>query len=139
MANFLKRWGVETRLSSAQYPQSNGCAEAAVKTAKRILQNNVGAGGSLDTDKMSFALLQYLNTPLRGVNKSPAQMTISRQLRDGVSTARVNYKINPQWRQTLNKRELQMVRQNEAALDHSGNHYRQRRRLQPGSSVWIQD
>nr|XP_027230045.1 uncharacterized protein K02A2.6-like [Penaeus vannamei] len=122
MANFLKRWGVATRLSSAQYPQSSGRAEAAVKTAKRILQDNKGAGGNLDTDKMSFALLQYLNTPLRGVNKSPAKMTIGKQLRDGIPTARVNYKIDPQWRQTLNKRELQMVRQNEAALDQCGNH-----------------
>ncbi|XP_069969537.1 uncharacterized protein [Penaeus vannamei] len=94
MANFLKGWGIATFLSSAQYPQSNGRAQAAVKTAKRILRDNVGAGGSLDTDKMSFALLQYLNTPLHGVNKSPAQMTIGR----------VNYKIDPQWLQTLNKR-----------------------------------
>jgi len=56
-----------------------------------------------------------------------------------MTIGRVNYKIDPQWQQTLNKRELQMVRQNEAALDQRGNHYRQRRRLQPGSSVWIQD
>ncbi|XP_063888612.1 uncharacterized protein K02A2.6-like [Scylla paramamosain] len=88
MSEFLKNWGVIARLSSAQYPQSNGRAEAAVKTAKRIIRANTGSGGSLDTDKTSLAVLQYLNTPLRSVNKSPAQLATGRQLRDGVPTAR---------------------------------------------------
>ena len=33
---YLKDWGVKHRLSSAGYPQSNGRAELAVKSAKRI-------------------------------------------------------------------------------------------------------
>ena len=57
--------------SSAYYPQSNGRAEAAVKSAKRLLKMNTGPGGSLDTDKVTAALLQYLNTPLRGIDKLP--------------------------------------------------------------------
>lgn len=57
MAAFLKRWGVTTFLSSAQYLQSNGSAKATVKTAKRILQNNMGSGGSLDSDKLFLALM----------------------------------------------------------------------------------
>lgn len=64
MVEFLQNWGVKARLSSAQYPQSNGRAEAAVKTAKRIIKTNAGGGGTLDTDRASLALLQYLNTPL---------------------------------------------------------------------------
>ncbi|KAK3889447.1 hypothetical protein Pcinc_006555 [Petrolisthes cinctipes] len=64
MSNFLERWGVERRVSSAHFPQSNGRAEAAVKSAKRLLRANTGGGGSLRTDKVSVALLQYLNTPL---------------------------------------------------------------------------
>lgn len=62
MVVFFKRWSVATCLSSAQYPQSNGRAEA-----KRILRNNVRSGGSLDIDKTSLALLQYLNTLFLGV------------------------------------------------------------------------
>jgi len=74
VCKFLNKWGVVMRISSAQYAQSNGRAEAAVKSAKRLLRANTGAGGSLDSDKVSKALLQYLNTPLREVNKSPAQL-----------------------------------------------------------------
>ena len=59
---FFKRWGVKMRISSAYYPQSNGRAEAAVKSAKRLLMVNTGAGGSLDTDATATAILQYLNT-----------------------------------------------------------------------------
>ncbi|XP_063884703.1 uncharacterized protein K02A2.6-like [Scylla paramamosain] len=70
MCNFFGRWGVERRIASAHFPQSNGRTEAAVKSAKRLLRVNTGAGGSLDTDRAAVALLKYLNTPLRGVNKS---------------------------------------------------------------------
>ena len=34
---FLRTWGVKHRISSAYFPQSNGRAEVAVKTAKRLL------------------------------------------------------------------------------------------------------
>ena len=66
MSRFFKCWDVNMRVTSAYYPQSNGRAEAAVKTAKRILMNNTGPGGSLNTVKVSVALLQYHNTPLKG-------------------------------------------------------------------------
>ena len=82
---FLGRWGdVEQEVASAHFPQSNGRAEAAVKSAKRLLRTNTGAGGRLDTNKASITLLQYLNTPLRGVNKSPAQLAMGMQLCDGI-------------------------------------------------------
>lgn len=139
MTAFLKRWGVATRLSSAQYPQSNGRAEAAVKTAKRMLRDNTGTSGSLDNDKVSLALLQYLNTPLRGGNMSPAQLTTGRQLRDGVPTAKQNYKVNPEWQQTLEERETQMAQRHEEIRQQSPGQRRRRRRLQPGARVWVQD
>ena len=48
---FLQNWDVSRRLSSAYYPQSNGRAEAAVKSAKRILLGNINkVSGELDTD-----------------------------------------------------------------------------------------
>ncbi|XP_063859165.1 uncharacterized protein LOC135100132 [Scylla paramamosain] len=139
MTAFLKRWGVATRLSSTQYPQSNGRAEAAVKTAKRMLRDNTGTSGSLDNDKVSLALLQYLNTPLRGGNMSPAQLTTGRQLRDGVPTAKQNYKVNLEWQQTLEERETQMAQRHEEIRQQSPGQRSRRRRLQPGARVWVQD
>jgi len=44
VCKFLNKWGVVMRISSAQYAQSNGRAEAAVKSAKRLLRANTGAG-----------------------------------------------------------------------------------------------
>jgi hypothetical protein len=40
--DFLKRWGVNHRISSAYHPQSNGRAEVAVKATKRLLRSNIG-------------------------------------------------------------------------------------------------
>ena len=84
MRTFLDRWGVTVRQSSAGYPQSNGRAEAAVKSAKAILRGNTSASGSVDTDKALEALIQYHNTPLRDGDKSPAQLLMGRYVTCGV-------------------------------------------------------
>jgi len=61
---FLKRWRIRRRLSSAYYPQSNGRAEAGVKTAKRILLGNVDPRtGKLDNEAAVRALMAHRNTP----------------------------------------------------------------------------
>jgi len=82
--DFLKRWGVSHRLSSAYYPQSNGRAEVAVKLVKRLLEDNVGEDGSLNTDRFVRALLQQRNTPDRDCELSPAEVLFGRRLRDSL-------------------------------------------------------
>ena len=52
--DFLRLWGVRHRVSSVSFPQSNGWAEVAVKTAKRLLLSNTGPTGSLDHDCKSY-------------------------------------------------------------------------------------
>uniref|UniRef100_A0A0P4W866 Integrase catalytic domain-containing protein n=1 Tax=Scylla olivacea TaxID=85551 RepID=A0A0P4W866_SCYOL len=69
MTAFFKKWGIAVHFSSAHYPQSNGGAEAAVKSVKRMLMSNMGA--SLRNDSISHALLQYLNMPLHMASRSP--------------------------------------------------------------------
>ena len=70
---FLQLWGVKHRIYSVSFPQSNGRAEVAVKTAKRLLQSNTGPTGSLDHDRFLRAILQLRNTPDPDCNHSPAQ------------------------------------------------------------------
>ena len=60
---FLKRFGIWHRVSSAYNPHSNQMAEEAVKPAKRMLRDNTGAFGTLDTDKFLAALLMHRNKP----------------------------------------------------------------------------
>ena len=109
-ADFLKRWGVKPRISSAYNPQSNGRAEVAVKSAKRLLRSNIGPTGSLDNDKLLRALLQLRNTPDADCNLSPAQIIYGRPIRDAFAFANrlekfSNPHIHPVWREAWEAKE----------------------------------
>jgi hypothetical protein len=66
----LKAWGIRHHLSSAYNPHSKR-AELAVKVGKKLLRDNTGNGGSLDTDKIMRAVLQYRNTPMQDSGGHP--------------------------------------------------------------------
>jgi len=107
---FLQRLGVNHRVSSAYNPQSNGRAEVAVKTAKRLLRSNTGPSGSLDTDRFLRAMMHLRNTPDRDCDVSPAQIVFGRPLRDAFAFASrlekfTNENIRPLWRQAWVKKE----------------------------------
>ena len=74
-------WDVLHRVSSAHHPQSNGRAEVAVKSAKRLLRSNIDATGGLDNDKFLRAMLQLRNTPDPDCKISPAQIVFGRPLK----------------------------------------------------------
>ena len=75
---FLHRWGVEHVRSSPHYPQSNGHAEAAVKSIKRLLQKTSPAG-DLNCEAFLSGLLELKNTP--GVaGRSPAELHFGNNL-----------------------------------------------------------
>ena len=105
---WLTEWGVRIRKSSAYYPQSNGRAEAGVKSLKRLLIGNTGIRGSINTDEVASALLQYRNTPLRNINKSPAELALGRELRDTLPLPKPRYRVNPHWALYLQEREKSM-------------------------------
>ena len=86
-AKFLKDWDISHRVSSAYCPDSNGRAEVAVKSAKRLLRSNVGPAGSLDSDKFLRAMLQFRNTPDPDCSLSPAEIIFGHPLRDSFSFA----------------------------------------------------
>ena len=81
---FLKRWGVRLRTSSAYHPSANGRAEVAVKTAKRALRDHMGQDGRLNSDEFARALLLLRNTPDKATGRSPAELLLGRRLRDAL-------------------------------------------------------
>ncbi|MEL7377532.1 MAG: DDE-type integrase/transposase/recombinase, partial [Bacteroidota bacterium] len=102
---FLKNWGIYKRLSAAYNPQSNGRAELAVKSAKRILTDNVDGSGRLNNDKVAHALLAHRNTPVSDLNISPAVMLFGRPIRDHLPALLTTHSIRPEWSDIRNLRE----------------------------------
>ena len=89
---FLHAWDVNWRLSSAYFAQSNGRAEAAVKSAKRILLGNISpTTGALDTDGASRAIMNHRNTPSQGTSIPPSVFLFGQVLHDHL----------PQWSRQL--------------------------------------
>ena len=78
-------WGIQHRLTSAHFPQSNGRVEVAVKTAKRLLMSNKGPSGSLNHDRILQVMLQLWNTPDQDCSLSPAEIVFGHPLRDTLS------------------------------------------------------
>jgi len=75
-SNFSRQWNFEHVTSSPRYPQSNGKAENAVKTVKRLFKKCNESGTS------EFrALLDWRNTPSEGMSSSPAQRFFGRRCR----------------------------------------------------------
>lgn len=137
--DFLKHWRVEHTISSAGYPQSNGRAELAVKTAKRIIMANTGPGGTLDCDKAARALLQYRNTPIKLLGLSPAQLLFHRNIRDSLPATPTQLKLHKNWEALADAREKTFSKRNEIVVEHYNRTARTLPTLAIGSEVSIQD
>lgn len=70
--SFLHKLGISHDPSSPKYSQSNGEAEAAVKTAKSLITKN--------SDNLWQALLEYRSTPLEN-GLSPAELLFGRKIK----------------------------------------------------------
>ena len=111
--SFLNIWKVIHKTSSARYPQGNGRAELGVKTAKRLLQENTRPDGSLNSNGVSRALLQYRNTPLQCLGLSPAQILYHRNLRDGFPVSPDCLRPNKMWVIAATQREKAFFKRNQ--------------------------
>ncbi|XP_032230541.2 uncharacterized protein K02A2.6-like [Nematostella vectensis] len=80
---FAEAWGFQHVTSSPEYPQSNGAAERAVQTAKRIFKK-----AAAENKDPFEGLLKYRNTPFDDIGVSPAQLLMSRRTRSTLPTHR---------------------------------------------------
>ncbi len=71
---FSQDWQFKHTLVSPRYPQSNGKAEKTVGIAKQLIKK-----ANKENKDLHLALLDYRNTPISGIGKSPVQMLMSRR------------------------------------------------------------
>ena len=142
-SNFLKRWGVHHRISSAYYPQSNGRAEVAVKKVKRFLLSCIGPSGSLNNDKFLRGMLQLRNIPDPDCKLSPAQIIFGHPLRDAFSFVNrsvqfENQEVHPVWREAWEAKETALRARFVRSVESTRSH-RKLPKLSIGNRVFVQN
>ena len=106
---FLDSWDIRKRLSSAYYSQSNGRAEAAVKSIKRTLTGSINPiTGRLDTDAAARAIMTHRNTPTQDTGISPSVALFGRPLRDHLPRKNRNY--HEGWQSVKDARESALAK-----------------------------
>ena len=127
-SKFAQEYGFSHVTSSPRYPQSNGEAERAVKTSKRLIKK---------ADDPYLPMLTYRSTPLQN-GYSPAELLINRRLRITVLIVSSHLKSSLPDSATLRKKEQEMRRKQKANFD---SHHKARTLdiLLPGEQVWVPD
>ena len=80
-SGFARSWNFAHVTTSPYYPQANGQAERAVKTAKGLMKKARAAG-----EDAWLAILEYRNTPSQTDRRSPAQRLFGHDTQSGVPT-----------------------------------------------------
>ena len=72
---------------------------------KRLVMSNTGPNGTLDTDNLQCAVLQYHNCPDHQTKLSPAMTVFGRPVKDFIPILPGRYKPHPTWQDILATRE----------------------------------
>ena len=135
VASFLKRWGVVHVFSTPYYAQSNGHAEAAVKTVKHLIAKTT-SNGVIDDERLHRGLLELRNTP--GVSgRSPAQIVFGQPIRSWVPAHRRSFAS--EWQQRADECDAKAARDRLQKELHYNKSARPLTSLKIGSNVRLQD
>ena len=138
LKNALNTWGTTHRISSVAHARSNGRAEVAVKSMKRLLMDNTGPNGSLNNEDFLRAILQYRNTPDAATDTSPAMYIFHRPIRDFLPDINIS-KTDEEWGKVITSH--QKARGSHLS-EHQGRlneHTRRLQQLHVGDKVFIQN
>ena len=136
---FLKAWGVRHRLTSVANPHANCRAEIGVKTVKRMLMDNVGPAGSLDTDGFQRAMLTYRNTVDPETKTSPAMIIFGRPIRDAIPIPLGKYCPHPTWRELMTHREKALAKRHTRGHERWEEHTKALPPLKVDDTVFLQN
>ena len=128
--NFSSDYQFEHKTSSPHYPQSNGMAEKAVQTAKRLLTK-----AKEDNKDPYLSLLDYRNTPRSDLLGSPAQRLMGRRTKTLLPTS--SKLLEPKIIKTKVVR-LKLQEDKQRQKLYYDKHAKQLTDLQPGQSVRVQ-
>ena len=134
--SFARQWGFHHQTSTPYYPQSNGRAEAAVKSMKRIIRA-AWNGRYMNEDKLCRALLQYRNTPSRKDGLSPAQKLYGNPIQD---TLPAHYSsFAPEWQHSAQEAKQQAEATREASQRYYNTGAHPLPEIRVGTNVAVQD
>ena len=136
MAQFYSVWGIKQHVSSAYHPTGNKRAAVGVRSAKRLIRDNIGPSGSLKTNKFVQSLLNHRNTPEPLSKVSPAQIVFSREIRDIIP--RHAYTADAQWTKLAPSREEAFLKR-QYAKSEVPRPQKKLRDLAVGDTVYVQD
>ena len=122
--------------SSPHYPQSNGKAEATVKSMKKLI-SAAWTGCSVNWDQLSRALLQYRNTPCRTDGLSPAQKLFGHPVQDTLPAHCGSFA--PEWQRSSQEADVATIYTSETSLATYDQHAHSLSDLQVGNHVAVQN
>ena len=136
--DFLRSWGVKHRICSAYNPHANMRAETGVKSMKRILREACTRGDGLTGERARIALMEYRNTPLRDLNRSPANLLFGRHMRDLIQLAEGTWALDRRWHMDAGDRERAYAEKLKREGNKWAEHTKKLQNLKEGQDVLVQ-